>query len=96
MVAAESRRREPGPLAHVERSHALGSVQLVAAHAIEVDRERVHVDRNFAERLNAVHMQRHSGLMGDARDIGDGLHGAQFVIGVHDGDQHGLGAQCAA
>jgi hypothetical protein len=91
VMAAESGGREPGSLAHVERAHALGSVELVAAHAVKVDPERLHIDRDFAERLHAVHVQRNAGLAGDARNLGDGLHGAQLVVGVHDGDQHGIG-----
>ena len=67
----------------------------MAAHAVEVHPERVHVDGDLAKRLHAIHVQRHASLARDAGDLGDGLHGAQFVIGVHDGDQHGLRAQRA-
>ena len=41
-------------------------------------------------------MKRHAGLGGDAADLFDGLQRAQFVVGVHHGDEHGLGPQRAA
>src|SRR5436853_465762 len=60
VVSAEGNRLEPGALACVKRADTLGGIQLVAAHAIEVDTERFYVHGNLAERLHAVHVERHS------------------------------------
>src|ERR1035441_6519748 len=57
VMSAECGGRELGSLAHVECAHALGSVELVAAHAVKIDAERFHVDRDFPERLHAIHVQ---------------------------------------
>ena len=67
----------------------------MAAHAVEIHAQSVHVHRNLAERLHAIDVQRHAGRARDAGDFGDGLKGAQLVVGVHDGDQHGLRPQGA-
>ena len=61
-MAAERDGRQARALAHVERAHALGGVELVAAHAVEVDAQRLHVHRDLAQRLHAIHVQRHAGL----------------------------------
>ena len=41
-------------------------------------------------------MESGAGTVRDLGDFGDGLQRAELVIGVHDADQHGLRAQCAA
>src|ERR1035437_5264587 len=96
VMAAVHDGREAGALAHVERAYALGRIELVTAHAVEVHAERLDVHGDFAERLHAIHVEGGAGLVGDPGDFGDGLERAEFVIGVHDADQHGLGAQGAA
>ena len=96
VMAAESDRRQARPLAYVERAHALGGIELVAAQAVEVHAQRFHVHRDLAQGLDAVHVQRHASLAGETGDFGDGLDDAGFVVGVHNRDQHGLGAQRAA
>jgi len=68
----------------------------VAAHGVEVDAESLHINRDLAERLDAIHVQQDAGFARDDGDFGDGLERAELVVGVHDGDQHGLGAQLAA
>src|ERR1019366_6320264 len=95
VMAAVGDGREAGSLAGVERSHALGRIQPVAAHAAEDYPRRGHVHRRLAQRLHAIHVQRRAGLVRDLRDLGDGLQRAEFVIGVHDTDQHGLWAHGA-
>src|SRR5664280_2044707 len=96
VMAAVHDGREAGALAHVERAYALGRIELVTAHAVEVHAERLDVHGDFAERLHAIHVEGGAGLVGDPGYFGDGLERAEFVIGVHDADQHGLGAQGAA
>ena len=37
-------------------------------------------------------MEGHTGFFTDGADLGDGQHGADFVVGIHAGDQAGIGA----
>src|SRR5262249_50335414 len=55
----------------VEGADALRSVNLVAADGQQVDVVLLDVDRNLANRLNAVHGEEDSALFGDLSDLGD-------------------------
>ena len=50
----------------------------------------VDVDRNFADGLHAVGVEENAVLAADFADFGDGLEHADFVVGVHDGDENRL------
>ncbi len=52
--------------------------------------------RNFSGGLDGVGVEVDVGLGGDAADFGERLDDAEFVVGVHDGDQDGFGAEGAA
>ena len=41
-------------------------------------------------------MERDAGFARQPRDIANGLEGSELVVGVHDGDQDGIGTQGAA
>src|ERR1017187_1952781 len=73
VMAAVHDGREAGALAYVERAYALGRIELVTAHAVEVHAERLDVHGDFAERLHAIHVEGGAGLVGDPGDFGDGL-----------------------
>ena len=77
--------------ADVEGADALWSVELVPGKREQVEFERVHIDRNFACGLYSVGVEVDVGFGRDLADFFEGLHGAEFIVGVHDGDQHGLG-----
>ena len=51
-----------------------------------------YVHGNVSDRLNGVGVEEHTSLPGDGGDLGDGLDGADLVIGGHDGDEDGVGA----
>ena len=50
----------------------------------------IDIDRNLADRLHAVGVEQDALLAADFPDLGDRLDHADFVIGVHDGDQDRL------
>ena len=68
----------------------------MTGEGIQIDAQRLDVDGQLAHGLHAVGVEKDAGLAGDARDLGERLHRSQLVVGVHDGDKHGLGAQGAA
>ena len=77
--------------ADVESADAFWSVELVPGKREQVEFESVHIDRNFARGLHGVGVEVDVGFGRDLADFFEGLHGAELIVGVHDGDQHGLG-----
>ncbi len=74
--------------ANVESADALGAVDLVRRDGEQVDAVALHVHGNFADGLHAIHMEENALFLGDFADFFDGLNDADFVVGVHDGDQN--------
>src|SRR5881396_295910 len=70
---------------------ALPILNLVAADGQQVDVVLLHVDRNLAYRLNTVHGEEDAMLLGNLADFSDGVNYANFIVGVHDGDQNRRG-----
>src|SRR5690242_1847866 len=71
----------------VESTDAFGPVNLVSADRQEVDVVFLNVDRDLAHGLHAIHGEENAVFFGDFADLGDGIDYANFVVGVHDGDQ---------
>ena len=46
-----------------------------------------HIDGNFSGGLHGVGVEVNFGFRGDAADFLERLNGAEFVVGVHHGDQ---------
>ena len=76
--------------AHVERAHALGPVHLVGGDGGEVHVHLLHVEGHLADGLDGVGVEEHFLLFGDLPDFLNRLQHADFVVGVHDGDEDGL------
>jgi hypothetical protein len=76
--------------ANVEGADSLGTVDLVAGDGHEVDVVGDDVDGDLADGLNGVAMEEDTLLMAELADGLDGLDDADFVVGVHDGDEDGL------
>ncbi len=74
----------------VQCPHALWRVDLVSAEGEHVDILFLHVDVHVADGLHRIGVEQHAVLFADGADFRDGLDGADFVVGVHDGDQGGL------
>src|SRR5580704_3685837 len=75
--------------ANVKRADALGAVNFVAADGQHVDVVLLDVHRNLADSLHAVGGKENAMFLGDFADFGDGINDADFVVGVHDGDEDG-------
>ena len=52
-----------------------------------IDPARREVDRHLADRLHRVGVQGHAVLVRHLRQLADRLHGADLVVGPHDGDK---------
>jgi len=93
LVGAEQNRFDGSAVSHVERTDALGSIELVAGERQQVDAERIDVERDLAGRLGRVGM--HQAAVGARQpgDLGDRLEGADLVVGVHHRDQCRVRAQ---
>jgi len=76
--------------AYVESADAFGGVKLMAGDCKQVDAESVDVDGDFSGRLHGIGMKEDVVLCGDTANLFEGLHSAEFVVGVHKGDQGGL------
>src|SRR6266851_2070894 len=77
--------------ADVQSANALGPVNFVAAHGQQVDVVFLHIDGNLAHSLHAVHGEEDAVLLGKFADFRDRVNYANFVVGVHDGDQNRCG-----
>ena len=75
-----------------ERTDTLGGVELVAGEREQIELKRFHVDGNFSGGLHGVGVEIDVGFRGDAANLRERLDGAEFVVGVHDGDEHGFRA----
>lgn len=81
---------EVDALADVEHADALRGVQLVAGDCVEID--VLEIDGDFAGGLDAIGMEERAGGVRDFGHRFDVLDGAELVVGVHDGDERGVGA----
>ena len=79
------------PFANVQKPDAFRPVQLMGACAHKVDAQILHANVFVAIRLHSVGMEQYAMLAGDAGKLGNGLDGADFVVGVHDGGKNGIG-----
>mmetsp|Transcript_40877 Transcript_40877/g.108166 ORF Transcript_40877/g.108166 Transcript_40877/m.108166 type:complete len:254 (-) Transcript_40877:75-836(-) len=78
------------PASHVERSDALGAVELVRRDGEQVDLQRIDVDGHLADGLRRVHVEEDLFLAAKLADFGDGLDHANLVVCVHHRDQRRL------
>ncbi len=75
LAAAEENRLQVGARlrAHVERTDALGTVELVRGDGHEVDRQAMHVERDLAGRLRGIAVEEHAARATERADRGDVL-----------------------
>src|SRR5712664_3442959 len=81
---------QPRAAANVQRSNALRRIKLVSGERKQIETERINVNRKLARGLHCVGMKVDVGVRGDAANFLERLHRAQFVVGLHYCDQHGL------
>ena len=82
----------PDTLAAVQRAHALGAVELVSAHGQHIHAQLLDVHGDGTHSLNRIGVHPDAVLVGDLSDLLDGLDGADLVVGHHDADEGGVGA----
>ena len=70
-----------------QRADSRRSVELVTREGVEVAAERLHVDGHVGRSLGAVHQHRHVLRVRHLDDLADGIHGAERVRDVRDGDE---------
>src|SRR5512136_787130 len=81
---------DPGPLADVEGTHALRTVELVTRKGEEVDVQAVHIDGDVPNRLDGIGMEGYVVFMGDGPELPHGFDGSDLVVREHDGDEDGI------
>jgi hypothetical protein len=67
-----------------------GTVHHVGGRGEQIDSHRLDVDRNLAGGLGGIGVEDDAPGLGELADLGDGLDGADLVIGEHHRDQDGL------
>ena len=77
------------PCFEVEKSRAFGAVKLVSGDGKGI--EVLSIEGIFAEGLDGIAMEENSFGAAEGGDFGDGLDGAGFVVGGHDGNERGGG-----
>lgn len=93
VAAAKLEGMERDALADEEGADAFGGAHFVAAEGVEIDAELAQGDGEAAGDLDAVGVEEGAVFVGDGSEFGQGLEGAEFVVGVHDGDEGRIGAE---
>ena len=78
--------------ANVERTHAFGPVELVGGKGEQIDTQGIYVRGNLAHALHGIGMQVDVLLRSQPADLLQRLDGSDLVVGMHDGDENGVGA----
>ena len=81
---------------NVKCADAFGRVELVAGDGEKIDAKSVDVERNFSGGLHGVGVEKDIVLRGDLSDLLERLNGAEFIVGVHYGDERSLWANRVA
>ena len=68
----------------------MGAVQLVGGNREQVDAESLYVDRQLSHGLGGVAVEEDVPFPADGADLVQGLHGADLVVGRHNGNEHGV------
>ena len=96
MVAAVKELLQASSATNVKRTDTLGGVQLVAGNGKQIELELIHIYGNLAGGLHGVGVEVDVGFFGDGANLLQGLNGAEFVVSVHDGDEHGFRTESPA
>ncbi|OQC18642.1 MAG: hypothetical protein BWX70_03456 [Verrucomicrobia bacterium ADurb.Bin070] len=92
LMAAQHEGFESRAAPQVEDANAFGRVQLVSGDRKHVDRQALHVDRQFARDLHRVGVDDGARLLGDLDDLLHREHDAGLVVGPHQADDRGRAA----
>src|SRR5260370_29608470 len=75
---------------NVQRAYTLWSVDLLRGKVRQVDIVLLHLHRDLADRLHAIHSQDDAVFLGALADLRHRIDHANLVVGGHDGDQNRL------
>ena len=92
LAAAVDQVLGPDALAAVQGAHALGAVELVSAHGQHIHAQLLDVHRDGTHSLHGIGVHPDAMLVSDLSDFLNGLDGADLVVGHHDADEGGIGA----
>jgi len=87
---------EAGAAFDEQSADAFGRVELVAGDRKKIELQGFDVDGNFSSGLHGVGVEVDVGFGGDAPNLGERLDGAEFVVGMHHGNENGFGAKGVA
>ena len=76
---------EGNALADIEGAHPFGAVEFMAGEGEHVDVLPAHVNLQVAGGLHRVGVEEDVSLPAQPADVGNGLNGANLVVGIHDG-----------
>lgn len=83
------------PPADVSRAYSLGTVDLVARNAEDVNVHVVDVNRDLADSLGSVRVEVDTAMLADdLTDLLEWLDNANLVVDGHDGNEARLGRDC--
>src|SRR5579863_7665869 len=73
---------------NVERADTFRAINLMCGNGQQVDVVFLHVHGNLADSLHAIGCEEDAMFLGDFADFLDRVDDANFVVGIHDGDQN--------
>mgnify|MGYP006943196337 CR=1 FL=1 len=79
--------------AAVERADALRSVELMRREREHIHVIAPHVHRDMPDRLHRVRVEHNAPLAAERANVGNGLNGAELIVGVHYADKAGVRPQ---
>src|ERR1700722_4939407 len=90
MMSTEKELSDWSATADVQGANSFGAVDFMSGEGKQIDLQGVYVDGQFAGGLDGVGMEINVGFSGDTADFFERLHGAEFIVGVHHGDEVGV------
>lgn len=91
LFSAKNDRRECESLFYIYKPDALRAVEFVRRGREEIEVCRTDVDGDVSDGLDGVGMEWNVVCVEHLGHVRDGLNGADFVVGRHDGDEFCLG-----
>lgn len=84
-----------GSFADIEGANSLRPIDLVGGHREESAVEASHVNGDLPYGLNSIYVEGNAGAVGNGADRVKGADGADLIVGEHQGDEAGIGADGA-
>ena len=95
VAAAKKHGLDERALPHIQCANALRGMHLVTGDREQIATDFRHINRQLARGLHRVGVKVNIGLRGDAADLHYRLRHAGFIVGHHDADELGVGAEGA-